>query len=273
MNVLQIPLAVIDPPEHVHRASMDEQQLTELAASIKSEGLLVPILLRDLKNGRYSIIAGHRRFTAHEWNRATYIDAIVRDIDEGTAELQRITENAQRADLTPLEEAVTLARLADDQALSTKQIAKLVSRSEWYVTRRLQLLSMPDDLKEPVHQGQLSAGTALLLADVPDEPHRKYLTEYAIRSGASTWVVKGWVADWHTAQARGEPITTPEEVPTSDAGEVTVMMPCYACRKSTDHRKLIIRRLCGTCDEAIDDARELMENLNKNHDHNQEEEQ
>ena len=251
MKIEQLPLGLIDPPEHIHRASMDEQSLMELAASIKANGLISPIIVRDSGDGRYSIVAGHRRFTAHEMNRANTIDAIVRDIDEGTAELQRITENSQRDDLTPLEEAVTLARLADDQALTTKQIAKLISRSEWYVTRRLQLLGMPEDLTEPVHQGQLNAGTALILASVRDEPHRKYLTEYAIRSGASEWVVRGWADDWRTAAARGEPMPEAPPMPVNETGDVTVLMPCFTCLTDTDHRELVIVRLCQGCHQAV----------------------
>jgi ParB/RepB/Spo0J family partition protein len=251
MKVEPIPMELIDPPADAHRLTMDEQRLYELADSIRDVGLLQPIILTQ-KEGRYEIVAGHRRFVAHKVLNRDTIEAIVQQ-GEWTlqSEASRFAENLQRADLTPIEEAVAILRLSEATGATSKDIARKVNMSEHWVESRLALLEAPDDLQQHVHGGTLKMTSALILARCTDEGHRKYLTAYALRSGASAAVLREWVSAWELSVKEGE-LTPP--VPAMDqgnSGPVTIQMPCFICAEPHDHTALIILRGCRPCVNAL----------------------
>ncbi len=255
MILEEIKISKIDEPDEPHRLEIDNASLEELAMSIKSEGLKVPISLRKRENGRYEVIAGHRRLLACRMLGWETIPAFIREDTEEKAEVERMIENMQREGLSPMEEALAVVRYMDKTGKSAKDVAKEIGKTEHWVQTRVELMMLPDTLKEEVHKGRLAIASALHLAKVSDNAHREYLTRYAIEGGASATVIREWVNAWilHKDSGSEEPAPTPEWRP-GDA-EVIVQIPCAMCEAPTDHRTMAIIRICKGCLSALQDAK------------------
>jgi ParB family chromosome partitioning protein len=251
MKVEKILLDLIDAPEFAHRVDMDELALNELADSIKNVGLIQPIIVRANENGRYEIIAGHRRYMAHRINQATHIDGVITTHVGAHAEAIKAVENLQRADLSPMEEARAIDAMMAADNKSIDDIARQLNRSPTWVESRVELLALPDDLCQMVHTGTLAVATARYLAEVTEKQHRRYLTTYALDSGASARVIREWVSQWKIARDAGDPSAAPVPDPVVFGQEVVVTMPCATCGEAHDHRNMIIMRVCRTCAKEI----------------------
>src|SRR5690625_1645172 len=168
----QLPLDVIEPGRYQPRSAMDPDRLEELAASIREQGLVQPVVVRPLAaRGRYELIAGERRWRACRMAGLETIPALIREIaDEATLALALI-ENIQREDLNPLEEAVALRRLIDEFELTHEQAATSVGRSRAAVSNLLRLLDLAPEVRALVEQELLDMGhaRALLALDRDDQ--------------------------------------------------------------------------------------------------------
>ncbi|HLR87775.1 MAG TPA: ParB/RepB/Spo0J family partition protein [Wenzhouxiangella sp.] len=168
----QLPLDVIEPGRYQPRSAMDPDRLEELAASIREQGLVQPVVVRPLAaRGRYELIAGERRWRACRMAGLGTIPALIREIaDEATLALALI-ENIQREDLNPLEEAVALRRLIDEFDLTHEQAATSVGRSRAAVSNLLRLLDLAPEVRALVEQDLLDMGhaRALLSLDRDDQ--------------------------------------------------------------------------------------------------------
>lgn len=247
MQIESIPIGIIDEPSEPHRLAMDPQALQELADSIRLEGLKNPIAVRPSGEGRYEIIAGHRRYMAHRQIGAIEIMCIVRDADTTNAEVERFIENNQREQLTPMEEALALSRFIDTSGLEPDVVAKRMGKSAHWLNTRMQLMGIPDVLKAEVHAGRLAIGSALHLARVTDESHRDHLMRYAIEGGASTTVIRQWVDTWEVHAQN--PTSEPAPAPTWQPGDsiVIIQIPCAVCGEPHEHTKMTIVRTCNPC--------------------------
>lgn len=250
-EITAIPLTNIDEPDEAHRLTFDEQALWSLADSIRDVGQLTPIIVRRAPGDRFEIIAGHRRFMATRMLHRNTIDCIVRDADYIATEDARFAENLHREQLSAMEEAVSVARYMERTGRDTKSTARALNRTEWWVNTRLALMAAPDELKELVHAGELAGGAAIELAKVSDEQHRRYLTSFATRSGASIAVVREWVSAWELSHAQDPNAEAPKPELPPPGQEVIVTIPCFVCGEAHDHRKLDIVRLCRRCHAAV----------------------
>ena len=249
--IVAIALDRIDEPDEAHRLAMDEQALWSLADSIRDQGLLNPIIVRPKDGERFEIVAGHRRYMAHRHLSRTEIECIIRDADYVATEDARFAENMHREQLSPMEEAVSIARYMENSGKDTKQAARALNKSEWWVNNRLALMAMPDELKELVHAEQLAAGSAIELAKVSDEQHRRYLTEFAIRSGAAVGVIREWVNQWELSKLQNPDAAAPLPELPPPGQEVIIQMPCFLCGTAHEHTKLTIVRVCTPCVKTI----------------------
>lgn len=252
MSTLQkIGIVLLNEPATAHRINIDEHQLYELAESIRDVGLLNPIVVRAVAGGRFEIIAGHRRYLAHKILGRADIECVVREADDAGTEQSRFAENLQREQLSPMEEGIAIQRYAESTGRDTHAIARALNRSEWWVNHRLALVRMQPELCDQVHAGKLPAGAALELAKIPDDRHRNYLLEYAVRSGASVAVIREWVNRWELDQLQN-PGAEPSQPALPDAGQaIIIQMPCYLCGTAEDHRELLIARVCRKCDGEV----------------------
>jgi ParB family transcriptional regulator, chromosome partitioning protein len=166
----EIALDQIDKNPFQTRSHFDEQQLAELATSIEATGVVQPILVRPLPNGRFQLIAGERRWLASQKAGKTVIPAILRQVSDEQAMEMTIVENLQRADLNPIEQARAYDRLSRDFKMTQEQMAQRTGKDRASVANFLRLLRLPVEVQGQVEQGALSFGHArtLLALESPE---------------------------------------------------------------------------------------------------------
>jgi ParB family transcriptional regulator, chromosome partitioning protein len=221
----EVPMADIDEPELAIRATMDEQGLDELAASMARIGLINPLTLkpRDL---RFEIEAGHRRFMAAQklgWRR---IRALIYQPDELVEHASKLAENACREDVNAAEEARWFFELMDRYSFDEAQLCEAVRRTPDYVGDRLRLLRDDPAVYDALLHRRINFSVARELNKCPDEQHRRYLLHQAIQAGTSARVVANWVAQ-HKAHSAPAPAPSPQ--PDAPAVDATVQAPDFSC--------------------------------------------
>ncbi|MBX3697240.1 MAG: ParB/RepB/Spo0J family partition protein [Dokdonella sp.] len=163
-----LAVASISAGRYQPRRHFDETLLAELAESIRTQGVIEPIIVRTAGAGRFELIAGERRWRASQLAGMAEIPALVRDIDDRTAIAIALIENIQREDLSPLEEAQALARLIAEFKLTHQQAADAVGRSRAAVSNLLRLLDLPDPIRTHLDDGHLEMGHARALLTLPE---------------------------------------------------------------------------------------------------------
>lgn len=171
----EVPIAAIERDPNQPRVSFDEEKLNELAESIKTYGVLSPILVRPSKvAGKYTLIAGERRFRASQMAGLISIPALIDKAKDETGERTlaiQLVENLQRSDLSPLERAHAIGALKDTYNLSIREVAERLGVSKGMVQRSLEVLELPDDLLNALREGA-SESKILLLANIEDQEIR-----------------------------------------------------------------------------------------------------
>ena len=168
-EVVTLKISQIEPNRNQPRRTFDEDTLQELALSISEHGVLQPILVRPMIYGGYQIVAGERRYRASRMAGLTEIPAIVRELTDSETMQIALIENLQRSDLTTLEEAMGYQTLMDEYDFSQEDVARIVGKSRSAVANTLRLLSLPEEVKDLLEQGKLSAGHARALLIVEDD--------------------------------------------------------------------------------------------------------
>lgn len=162
-----IPIDLLQRSKYQPRTHMDKQALAELADSIRSQGVVQPIVARELKTGNYEIIAGERRWRAAQMAGLETIPAIVRRVPDEAAIVIALIENIQREDLNPLEEASVLQQLIGEFGMNHQKVADTVGRSRTAVTNLLRLLTLNEDVRKLLLAGKLDMGHARALLALP----------------------------------------------------------------------------------------------------------
>jgi ParB family transcriptional regulator, chromosome partitioning protein len=159
----RIPLDLLQRGKYQPRTHMDKGALEDLAASIKAQGVVQPIVVRPITNGNYEIVAGERRWRAAQLAGLDVIPAVVRKIPDEAAVAIALIENIQRENLNPVEEANALQRLIDEFSMTHQRIAEAVGRSRAAVTNLLRLLTLQSDVRQMLEGGKMDMGHARAL--------------------------------------------------------------------------------------------------------------
>ncbi|VWX53740.1 ParB/RepB/Spo0J family partition protein [Novosphingobium sp. 9U] len=163
-----LPVALISPDPQQPRRHFDEDALDELAASIAQRGVIQPVVVRALDQGRYQLVAGERRWRAAQKAQLHEIPALIRDLSDRDVMALALIENLQREDLNPIEEARAYHRLAESEGLTQAEIAKMVDKSRSHVANLQRLLALPETVMDLVERGSLSMGHARALIGSDD---------------------------------------------------------------------------------------------------------
>ncbi len=170
-SLRNLPVDLIQRGKYQPRKNMHAENLQDLADSIRAQGVVQPILVRQLgQAGRYEIIAGERRWRAAQLAGLQEIPAIVRNVSDSDALAIALIENIQRADLNAIEEAGAFKRLIDEFGMTHEAVAQAVGRSRAAVSNLLRLLDLNDDVKQLVEQGTLEMGHARALLALSGKP-------------------------------------------------------------------------------------------------------
>lgn len=179
-----VAIADIQPGRYQARVQIDDEALQELADSIKAQGIIQPVIVRERGLSQYELIAGERRWRASQLAGLTEIPVVIKTISDETALAMGLIENLQRENLNPIEEAQGLKRLADEFGLTHETIAKAVGKSRSAISNSLRLLSLPEPVQEMLYQRRLEMGhaRALLTLHVVDQLE---LAQKAVKNGWS----------------------------------------------------------------------------------------
>ena len=181
-----LPVTALQPGKYQPRTRMDQEALNALAASIKAQGIMQPILVRPVGDGKHEIIAGERRWRAARIAGLSSVPVLVRNVPDQQALAVALIENIQREDLTALEEAAGIDRLIREFTLTHQAVADAVGKSRATVTNLLRLLELPPPVRELLAQGQIEMGHARALLVLPADQQIALAREAA----ADNWSVR-----------------------------------------------------------------------------------
>ena len=184
-SLQQIPVALIEPNPRQPRTNFDDQDLEELAESVRARGVLQPVLIRPLPGGRYELVAGERRLRAARLAGLDRVPALVRSTEDDERLELALIENMARQDLNPVDAARACAALVDELGLSKEEIGRRVGRSRAAISNMVRLLELPDDVLRMLESGELSEGHGRAILQLRDRNAQRALARRACDEGLS----------------------------------------------------------------------------------------
>jgi ParB family transcriptional regulator, chromosome partitioning protein len=184
-ELAHVPVDQIHPNPSQPRKRFEHEGVNGLADSIRSQGLIQPLVLRPRLQGGYELIAGERRWRAAREAGIATVPAVVREADDRDSLLLALVENVAREDLSPVDEARGYAMLIDEFGLSLGDVSERVGKSKPTVSNRIRLLELPEDVLAMVGRSELSEGHARAVLAVPDHDGRRKLARRIVREGLS----------------------------------------------------------------------------------------
>ena len=220
-EVVQLYLDDIIPNRFQPCEIFDERALKELAVSIREHGVIQPIIVRSVQNGKYEIIAGERRYKASALAGLTKIPAIIRNLDDKESSKVALLENLQRKNLNPIEEARTYQKILEIDQMTQEELAKTMGKSQSAVANKLRLLSLPDDIQKSLLKEQISERHARALINIPDSKKQKEMLKKIIDNKMSVRSVEEEIKRLYSknndsTQARPE-LSNNEQIATTNA--------------------------------------------------------
>lgn len=181
-HVVELRISEVEPNKNQPRKVFDKEKLDALTESIKKHGVIQPIIVKDMKNGYYQIIAGERRWRASLKAGLKTIPAIIRSYNEVTSLEVALIENLQREDLNPIEEAQGYKTLLSEFSMTQEKIAERVGKSRSAIANSLRLLSLPSSIQKLLEKGIISSGHARAILSLESEKDRLSLAEKIVQN-------------------------------------------------------------------------------------------
>ena len=188
-----IPISRIASHANQPRKTFNTETIEELADSIREKGVLQPVIVKQKKDGNYELVCGERRFRAATLCGLTEVPAIIKDVANEDFLEWALIENIQREDLNPIEEAEAYQRLAEERAISQEEVAKRVGKNRATVTNTLRLLRLPQEVKQFLIDGMLSAGHARALLGLLTPEHQRHMAKRIVEENLSVRQVEAIV--------------------------------------------------------------------------------
>jgi ParB family transcriptional regulator, chromosome partitioning protein len=220
----EIPLELIDRNPYQTRSHVDDERLAELAASITANGVVQPVLVRPLPNGRFQLIAGERRWRASERAGKKTIPAILRQVSDEQAMEITIVENLQRADLNPMEQARAFERLSREFHMTQEQMAQRTGKDRASVANFLRLLKLPSGVQARVEAGELSFGHARALLALEHAEEIQKTAQRAVSLSLSVRQLESYVQGLLHPERKEKPDEKPEPLVDPNVREAQVQL-------------------------------------------------
>src|ERR671921_2568938 len=196
-EMIEIDLDLIEPNNFQPRTNFNEEKLEELAQSIRSNGVIQPLLVRRIDNEKYQLVAGERRWRAAQRAGLLKVPCVVKEIPEDKMLELALVENIQRQELNAIEEAQAYKRLIETLGFTQEMVAQRVGRDRTFITNYLRLLRLPEDIQQMVEVEKLSTGHARALLGIDDPEIQRKLAKSVIDKGLSVrqieYVVKSTI--------------------------------------------------------------------------------
>lgn len=251
MILKELDINLIDPPGYAVRSVIDDGELMELAEDINRNGLIHPIVVLPTGD-RYEVIAGHRRFLAHRLLGRSTISAQLLMGDEHNADAIRLAENYNRAEVSPLDEAMYFNQLVVKGNITNAQLALKIGRSAPYVGQRLALLKLPESIAESLSAGRISASAALTLSKCPNPTYLAYYLNQAEEQGANTRTIQAWLSSCPLpAEGIGTSDATLPSVLPMPTAPTTPSWVCGICGERKPASECLMVPICLSCNSQI----------------------
>lgn len=242
-GLLTVDIGQVHPERQQPRRHFDQHALAELAQSIRSMGLIQPLLVRRLTDGGFSIIAGERRWRAAHDAGLSQVPVIVKEVSDVEAFEVALIENIQRQDLNPIEEADAYHRLLDEYKLTQEDVARRVGKERSTIANSLRLLRLPPPLKDQVAAGALSVGHAKVLLALPDVEEMERAAEEIVARRLSVRDAEKLVARLKTPKEEPKERPKPPESLQKLAARAmeTLRRPIEVTMKSDDKGSVVLK--------------------------------
>lgn len=204
-RVMDISIDEISPNPWQPRRDFDEESLNALASSIRENGLIQPVVVRKKKDGTYELAAGERRWRAAKMAGLTVIPAISKEYDDRSMAEMALVENLQRKDLSPVDEGMAYQKLMDEYGLTQEGISKKVGKSRPYVANMVRLLDLPEEVKDFLSKGQLTAGQARPLLGLESDAEKVQLARRIVKEGLSARKVEDIIREGKKPKKKEDP--------------------------------------------------------------------
>ncbi|MDX2164145.1 MAG: ParB/RepB/Spo0J family partition protein [Gammaproteobacteria bacterium] len=210
-----LPLEKLQPGKYQPRKFLSQENLQELAESIRAQGVIQPIIVRPVSQNRYEIIAGERRWRASQLAGLKEVPVVVRDVPDNAAIAMALIENIQREDLNVIEEAQALKRLQDEFKLTQQQVSEAVGKSRVSITHTLRLLDLHPDVQKYLHSGKMDRGHAKTLMGLAITEQAR-AANIIVTKVMSVREAEKLVQQWY----KGTPAATPKKMPDPNIGSL-----------------------------------------------------
>ncbi len=191
-HIHELAVTNLSPGKYQPRLHMDEEQLSSLAQSIEKQGIIQPIVVRPLKDDRYEILAGERRWRAAQKAGLTHVPVVIKDITDKDALAVALVENIQREDLNPIEEAMALSRLIEEFSLTHQQVSELVGKNRSTVSNLLRLLTVDEWIQQKLVDGSMEMGHVRAILTLSPQEQRQ-MADRIIRFKLTVRDTEQWV--------------------------------------------------------------------------------
>ena len=233
--IQQIAIGEIQPNPFQTRIQVDEISLNELADSIKVQGVLQPIVLRKVADGKLQLVAGQRRWLASQRAGKSTVPAIVRQLSDEQAIELTIIENLQREDLNPLDQAAAFEKLSSTCGLTQEQIAQRTGKDRATVANYMRLLRLPEDVRNHLRTGELTMGHARALMALAGSEDQTSAAKRVINLAMSVRQTETLVANWNTPKEKKE---KPERVVDPNVKDAERQLTsALGCRVTVDDKR------------------------------------
>jgi ParB family chromosome partitioning protein len=253
MDLKMLPVCNIKSEEHRQRIEIDEEKMSELVASVRSDGLLQPITVKADGEG-FIVVFGHRRLEACKRAGWTEIPAFVAQGDEATLRGLTFAENFFRDDLTPVELALAIADEFKSGRMTIERIAQGFKRSTDWVRRQIAICGWPKDVLQTMHTGKLSVGAAANLALIEEPEYREFLCRQAVENGATARATAAWLQAWRSMMPASQAINQPPAPAGINVLPMVPQAPCLACGTVCRTDALSYVPICTSCVGVIRNA-------------------
>lgn len=249
-SLRNLPIEFMQRGKYQPRRDMQPEALEELAESIKSQGIMQPIVVRPLANNRYEIIAGERRWRACQLAGLDKVPALIREVPDEAAAAMALIENLQREDLNPMEEALAMVRLQKEFELTHAEIAHLVGKSRTTITNLLRLTGLRDEVQKLLENGDIEMGHARALLGLPPEQQSSAaatVVSRALSVRQTEALVRKWVEEGANGKKPPAPAKDPDIVKLQEELSERVGSPVAIQHGNKGRGKLVIQY--GSLDE------------------------
>ena len=255
MKVKRVPLVDIDFPEYLLRPADEPADIEDLSFSIAKDGLLHPITVTR-RGERYLLIAGFRRVRAVQSLGWGSIPANIIPLDEVQQALIPLTENLERLDVDPLQEARYIAHLIHDLGMTQEQVGGFLHRDRTTITHKLALLNMSSKVQVAISEGKISPAVALELHRIKDAERRGYIMELAIEHGCTVARARAWTQSEipRVESPTSEEVGTPPVAPGGAHHEL--LSTCQVCGSQKPLDDLAVVYACQPCLDALETVKQ-----------------